>query len=427
MTWLLGTAPRDRRDLAVGLLMLVAFATLPLINVRVAKTVAVSDVPLAAAAAVALLGGPLGRDPRRLLRRPLVVGLALLAAGGCVALAFAAQPLSSGVLLGRVLAAAAVSLVVLLWWDPPTPVVRRLLVAFLVGACLSAALGVLGAVWTTTTATGGFRDVIDRATGLTGNANHLGAVSAIAFGIALALAATSRRLPAALALGAAAINVAGVLWSGSRSGLVGLVGGAALVVVSLAAQRRWRPLVVTGGAGLAVFLLALSGLVRVPALDRLLLRTDTRPSTYAVESTDVRLDLARDRLADPGPHSLLVGSGMLNRFSTGGHSGYLEIWVGTGLVGFAGWLTVCATTLAPVGRLARRRGPPSPRQAALLAVGCGFVAHLSSTLFLEHIWDRYIWLLIALVAVLREDEPAAAAAPEPSPSVASQDPEHRPQ
>lgn len=402
---------RSSADTAVTALLVSAFAFLPLLEVRLTKTVAVADVGLAAAAVVLLVAGPMGRAPRAVLPPWIVAGLAMVAAGGLFALLFAPHPADSGVLLSRLLVAAALSLFVLLWWDPPARRARWLVGAYVMGATVSAGLGALSAT-VLEHSTEHWRDAIDRSTGLTGNANHLGAVTCIGMCLALGLAATSRTpRMVAVWLGATAVMGAGVLWSGSRSALIGFAVGALVVLARLWVERRRTPIFVAAGACLVVFLLALFGVVRIPAIDRLLLRTDTTASTYSVESTEARVELARERIDAAGADSLLVGAGMENRTSTGGHSGHLEIWVGTGLVGFAGWLVVCATTLSPVARAVRRGDALDERAALLVVVGAGFAAHVASTLFLEHIWDRYIWLLVALVVVLRPER--AALEPDP--------------
>jgi O-antigen ligase len=347
----------------------------------------------------------MGRSPWVVVPRPLLAGIGLMGIGGLVGLLFADAPVDSGVLLGRLLVAAGLSLGVVLWWDPAGRIVRWLLGAFVVGAAVSAGLGALSAT-VLISVTDSWRDTIDRAEGLTGNANHLGAVSAIGVCLALGLAATtSNRLKVTAWLALAAVLGAGLLWSGSRSGLVGVAVGSLVVGWRLWTERRRTPVLVVAGAVGVVLLLAVVGVVRVPAVDRLLLRTDTVASTYSVESTEVRLELAQDRIEDADWSSLLVGAGMDNRDTTGGHSGHLEIWVGTGALGIGGWLLVCVTTLAPVAAIARRRGRLDARQAALLVTGAGFLTHLATTFFLEHIWDRYIWLLVALIAVLRPDAP----------------------
>ncbi|OWY63312.1 hypothetical protein B7486_53800, partial [cyanobacterium TDX16] len=226
------------------------------------------------------------------------------------------------------------------------------------------------------------------------------------------LAATSgRRRAEVLWLAAGAVMGAGVLWSGSRSALVGVTVGALVLAARLWCERRRTPILVALCAIGLVVLLAVAGVVRVPAIDRLLLRTDTTASTYAVESTEVRLELAQERIDGAGVDSLLVGAGMENRNTQGGHSGHLEIWVGTGLLGITGWLVVCVGTITQVVRAVRRPERLSAAEAGLLVAGAGFAAHLGSTLFLEHIWDRYIWLLVALVVVLRPEPDRAESEP----------------
>jgi hypothetical protein len=234
--------------------------------------------------------------------------------------------------------------------------------------------------------------------------------------MALALAATGRR-PRWQAVWSvcAVLQGAGLLWSGSRSALAGALAGAVVVAARLWVERRRTPLVVAGAAGALLLLLAVTGVIRVPALDRLLLRTDTTASTYSVASTEARFELAEERLENAGWDSLLVGAGMENRNTEGGHSGHLEVWVGTGLLGFAGWVVVTAGVLVVVARAVLRRGELTTQEVVVLVAGAGYAAHVASSVFLEHIWDRYIWLLVGLVVVVgsvRDGAPAEQ--PEPA-------------
>src|SRR5690606_22103447 len=135
-------------------------------------------------------------------------------------------------------------------------------------------------------------------------------------------------------------------------------------------------------------------------IDRLLLRTDTAASQFAETSTDARFSLAQDRLDQAGDHALIVGDGMVNRSTTGPHSGHLEIWVGLGAIGLAGWLLVALSTVRPAFRLTWARRRLSGHDLVLYAVTLTFVAHMVLASFLEHIWTRYIWLLVGLSAVL---------------------------
>ena len=91
-----------------------------------------------------------------------------------------------------------------------------------------------------------------------------------------------------------------------------------------------------------------------------------------------------------------------------------------GLLGFAGWVLIALSTIRPALSLTWSRDRLAGRALALYAVALTFVAHLVLASFLEHIWTRYIWLLVGLSAVLAArgsgpevddgDRPLAAAA-----------------
>ncbi len=399
-------ADRERRRRRVLQLMTLSFLLMPLVSVRVTKTVAGADVPLALAAALVVLWGPFGRRPDRLIPRLLAVGAALLTIGAVVSLAFSGTPLDSGVLHGRLLVTMVMCWVTIAWWDPDWREVRRLLNAFIVGAALSGGLGAFSAI-TRLSFAEPWRDVAnqtDRATGLAGNANHLGVYSTLALVLACVLAAHGRRWwPYALAI---VPLVAGLLWCGSRSGIVAVVVALMFLAVHVVRMGKGRWVAAIGAAALLVFVLGVASLVRVPVIDRVLLRTDTAESRYSQASTDARFNLAHERLDEVGTHGLVVGDGMVNRSSTGPHSGHLEIWVGLGLIGLLGWALVALSTIRPAFRLSWSRRRLAERDLILYAVALAFVSHLVLAVFLEHIWTRYIWLLVALSAVLVSTEGA---------------------
>lgn len=389
-----------RRRRVVGALMVASFALMPIVGLRLTKTVSGADVPLALAAGLLLLWGPFGRSPRRLAPRMLRVGAVVLSAGAVASLVFAPNPVSSGVLHGRLLVTMVMCWVVVAWWDPDWREVRRLLQAFVTGAAVSAACGAFSAI-TLTSFSAAWRDVAngtDRATGLTGNPNHLGVYCALAVVMACVLAAHERRwIPYAVAL---VPLVAAMLWSGSRSGIVAVVAAMMFLAVHVVRMGKGRWVAAAGGVVLLVFALGFASLVRVPVIDRVLLRTDTEQSQYSQVSTDARFSLARERLDEAGTDSLLVGNGMVNRSTTGPHSGHLEIWVGLGLLGFVGWLLIALSTIWPAFGLTWSRRRLEGRPLVLYAVALTFVAHMVLASFLEHIWTRYIWLLVGLSAVL---------------------------
>jgi hypothetical protein len=52
-------------------------------------------------------------------------------------------------------------------------------------------------------------------------------------------------------------------------------------------------------------------------------------------------------------------------------------------------------------------------RAPLLAASSGFIAYAVCALFVDNVWNRYIWLLVALVALLGRPQ---AGTPLPSPA-----------
>lgn len=386
-----------RRRLMVTLLMTASFGLMPLFGVRFTKVVSVADLPLALAVGLALLWGPFGRPPGQLVPPLLRWGAALVVVGSATGLLFATTPFESAVLHGRLVATMVVCWMVVAWWDPTWREVRRLLQAFIFGAAVSAGLGAFSSI-TKIGVADPWRDQVERATGLAGNANHLGVFCAIGLALACVLATQERRW---VLYGAAVVPLlAGLLWTGSRSGVVALVVALVFLAVHLVRMGMGRSVGAAAATLLLLFLLGFAGLVRVPVIDRALLRTDTVASSFAVLSTDTRLSLAEERLQDAGTASLLVGDGMVNRSTTGPHSGHLEIWIGLGLVGFAGWVLVCLSMIRPVFGLTWSRRRLMGRELVLYAVTLAFAAHIVLASFLEHIWTRYIWLLVALAAVL---------------------------
>ncbi|OWY58983.1 hypothetical protein B7486_77030, partial [cyanobacterium TDX16] len=147
------------------------------------------------------------------------------------------------------------------------------------------------------------------------------------------------------------VLLAGIAWSGSRSALIGVVAGVAPLVVLLVRTRGRAAVLLAGGLVLVGLGLALAGVVRVPVVDRLLERHDTAASARAEESTEVRFGQIERGLEQRGELSLLVGSGLRDDNPTALHNGHLEMWMGLGLIGLAGWLLVLGTTAWPAARL----------------------------------------------------------------------------
>jgi O-antigen ligase len=203
------------------------------------------------------------------------------------------------------------------------------------------------------------------------------------------------------------VLLAGIAWSGSRSALLGVVAGVVPLVVLLVRTRGRTVVLVTAGVLVVGLGLALAGVVRVPVVDRLLERHDTAASARAEESTDVRFGQIERGLEQRGELSLLAGSGLRDDNPTALHNGHLEIWMGLGLVGLAGWAVVVGLTSWPALRLLVDRRDDVHADVVRRAAASGFLAYAVTAAFVDNIWNRYVWVLVALVAVLGTQARAA--------------------
>ena len=405
---------RDLRSIAL-LLLVVTFALLPLQNVRITAGVAAADVALGLAALAAIISRhrlPSGAPLPALARN----GIALMALGGFVGLVFADEALVSAKLLVRLLAVVALAAVAVIRIAPSGREARRLLVAFAVVGGVSGLVSALGDV---TGAPLLDRSTFgDRAVGLTlvqyplldyfrgttaaaqsiaTNPNLFGGVSAVGGAMAVILLVEARGWRARLVLGAAAAGLfLGVLFSGSRSALLALLVGCVPAIWRLVRRGFGRQVLLGAGVVVAMVTLSLFTTVRAPSLDRLLLREDSAESERTAESTILRYQNATRGLEARGWHSLATGSGLRDDAPSKLHDGHLEIWVGLGLIGLVGWALLCIGVIEGGVRHAGRAGPLRAHEVALLALGSAFAANVAVTLFVDTIWNRYIWLLVAL-------------------------------
>jgi hypothetical protein len=167
----------------------------------------------------------------------------------------------------------------------------------------------------------------------------------------------------------------------------------------------------------------------VPVVDRLLERSDSVTSETADTSSDVRFDQVGEEVERRGAASLLVGSGLrddeptVESVAAGSlrdpHTAHLEVWLGTGLLGLAGWLLVWWSTIAPGGRLLRGRSPLGPALVPVAALAAASGTYVLAALTANNVWNRYVWLLVAASALVagRRDSRANATSGAARPSV----------
>lgn len=428
----------DFRTVAVFLL-LATFALLPLQNIRFTSGLALADLVLVVAAVVALASRH-ERPPAQPVPWLLRNGIVLMALGGAIGLVFADERTTSAKLYLTLLAVMLLAFVAVVRVAPTGREVRRFLIAFVIvgaGSGLISAVGDVTGFPLLDRSTFGGRAIgltvlqyplIDYLRGSTAeslslatNPNLFGGVSAVggALAIILLVEATSWRVRAIL--GAAAIGLTlGVLFSGSRSALLALMIGGVPAVWRLVSRGLGRQVVV-GAAIIGVLLvISLFSTVRAPSVDRLLLRSNSAEAERSAESTILRYQNATRGIQDRGWSSLATGSGLRDNPATKLHDGHLEIWVGLGLIGMVGWILLCTGMIESGVRYAGRAGPLDAREVALLALGSAFAANVAVTLFIDTVWNRYIWLLVALTLTLLirpngVEAPPPAAGPDTTP------------
>ena len=404
----------DLRSVAL-LLLIVTFALLPLQNLRITAGVAAADLVLVLAALAAVVSRH-RRPPPTALPALIRTGIVLMALGGFVGLVFADEAVVSAKLLVRLLAVAALAAVAIIRVAPSGREARHLLIAFVVMGAVSglvSALGdVTGAPLLERSTFGGravgltlvpyplldyFRGTTAAAQSIATNPNLFGGVSAVGGVLAVVLLVEARGWRTRLVLGAAAGGLfLGVLFSGSRSALLALIVGCAPALWRLVRRGFGRQVLIGAGVIGVMVVLSLFTTVRAPSLDRLLLREGSADSERTAESTILRYQNATRGLEARGWHSLATGSGLRDDAPSKLHDGHLEIWVGLGLIGLTGWALLCIGIIDGGVRHAGRAGPLAPHEVVLLALGSAFAANVVVTLFVDTIWNRYIWLLVAL-------------------------------
>lgn len=91
------------------------------------------------------------------------------------------------------------------------------------------------------------------------------------------------------------------------------------------------------------------------------------------------------------------------------HNGHLEVWLGTGLLGIAGWAMVAVATIGAGLRLLLLRRGLAPDEALLAAIGAGYLGFVVLDLTVNNVWNRYVWILVAWSAWLSGRSPTKAA------------------
>lgn len=358
----------------------VAF-TAPFNGVRLSSSVALSDLFLLVAV-VAML--PTIALRRRSLRRSgdgVLVGLAMIAAGGLVGTLFAVRPEASLVEVAKFVFAAAGSIVAMRLWEPDPARVRRFCALWLGGAVVSS-------LWALTFSP----SIVGRPLGLSTHPNHLGIVCLLGAAIALGFALGGRSVARRLCMLALLPLVVALVACGSRAALLGFF----VVVPTVALMTLRVQLAVRAGAVAAIFGLAvLAGVVHLPA-DTGLARLFGDGSTSGSDAS--RIDLLSSSIDRYERHPL-TGEGF--EFAQEAHNVYLQVLGASGPLGFLGLVVVVGSVLK-AARRGIRAGPArvGGEHALLAGLAAGYVGYLVAALFQNILWDRYLWLYIAALLAL---------------------------
>ena len=376
--------------------------TAPLNGVRAPWGWTICDVLLAVAVVALICQSVTGSDdteapPALPVPRPYLAGVALLLAGGIVGTAFAAHPAASLLNLAQFGLAAGVPVLVLWGWRPDVATLVRYAWCWLAGAAVSAVV-----------ALGSGGDASGRVAGLSAHPNHLAMISTLGAALAVALAVCEQGRRRWLAAGATALLAVAVIRSGSRAGLLALVVAGAVLVIrgartagvgkSLGAtwaassrgfsprRRLTAPAVVVGSVVAATLVLAERGVV---------LGGHNAIRRAFGDATTAASDHARASLLWAGLRSIaahpVTGSGFEHALQA--HDIYVQVWVAGGLLGLVGLVVVAATTV----RCGLAVTGPSTGRGLATGLVAGYLAYLAAGTVQNFLWDRYLWLHVAVI------------------------------
>ena len=358
-----------------GLIALVgAFATAPAYRGLAGLTGGVGTPTDLLVLLAALLLLPIVISRRLRLPSPYVAGLVLVAVTGLVASVASATAAGSLVSLAQWLFFIGALPILVAWWRPGTTTIVVLLWAYVAGQAASTAYALAsGPV------------VGDRYEGLSHHPNAFGMAGMTAIAILLYLVAHHRGPRArAVVVVAAAVSATSTVLSGSRAAVVVAVVLVLLVPLVERSAVSGFVFAVVGGLALIAFPLLVQSGHAGSALSRL-----------AGQGTASAADRARIQGFDEGVHRFLdspiLGSGLVDVEPI--HNVLLEVAVGVGVFGLVGWLMVMfvlSRTLL-TNHVHRRLG----------YLPVAFVGMVPA---LPGIWDRTMWVPIALAILATQEE-----------------------
>lgn len=381
-------------------LMCAAALALSMIALRRGEIVA-ADVLLAAAIGpLVIVASRRAFDGGRLLfsegfrwHLPVLVLICVVVFGGLIGSFFASEQNLSLAELGRFAASSMVGILLLWVWNPSRKMLEVLCWCLLAGATVNAALGLV------LEKSGG------RAMGLSTHPNHLGLAAALACGIALGLIFTStgraRKFGAVACLSLLGV---GILDSGSRAALLGV---SVTVLTFLMTTKSWKLValsLVLGGVAIATINFDLVTVNELNAVSRL--RGDQ--TSYLADQE--RMEFARVTMESIAENPI-TGNGFASAKLA--HSIYLQLVASAGLLGAVFAIGLIFMMIRAL--LAAKRS----NDVLAIGVASSYAGYLAAGAFTNILWDRYVWVHLAVLLTLVARAHAEPYAPEPLPQQAA--------
>jgi O-antigen ligase/polysaccharide polymerase Wzy-like membrane protein len=297
--------------------------------------------------------------------------------------------------------------------------VRLAVGAFVAGAVVSVAIGLLGGAGQTPS---GSLGTATRVGGGSGDPNFLAAGIIPAIVLAAGLGAAAHRTSLRwTVVGAVVVLTVGFAATESRGGLIAAIVAAAAAVILAKHARAWviALLLCVVGVALAWFSVEPEAWQRISDFHGSSGRDEVWRAAWQmwrdhpVVGVGLRGfgDHAADYLRELGP---LKYAAFLSERPHVVHNSYLEMLVETGLVGFAMFLAVIAACLTCAWRAAERFEDVGDRAMSALAraVIVGVLAMLTAAFFISGSTDRRLWVLLAfgpaLLAAARAEAASAS-------------------
>lgn len=304
------------------------------------------------------------------------LAVALIAVGGLIGTVAGSDASGSLDVLSRFVAASVGALLLIVCWRPGLEQIKSFGWLWIAGGVASAIVALL---------IPHLHDFI-RPSGLTPQSNHLAMISLILLGVTLGLIASDpRRKNVLVGLTAAGLLLAAVVASGSRAGLV-----AALIVVLLAliATRNRITVAVTAGVVVVGLALVLAG---AAGDDNALSRLSSGDASSDAEREAFN-EAAWERFKDKP----ITGDGFAD--SRRAHNLFLQVGSSAGVLGILGAVLLIVLALRSYVIAVWKRMAENPRYWAVVAgLTCGVIGYLAQSMFQNVLWDRNVWIAIALM------------------------------